>query len=1324
MILLSTSCLSNQGDIVDEITGALDEEEEEVEAAVATDGQLTYSSTVFNEDSPNDGSISNSITITLSGENAEFSGSVGDDLVGNGVTISNLPNSLSASVTIASTTQVTFSLSGNADSHANINDVSGLTIVFADSVFANSLAAADVTDSTKSDLTINFNDPPSIQYSTSYISEAAANDGSIDSTITITVLGDTFTGRDGDDFVAASKVSYSNQPPGMTPTITRASSTTLTVAFPGNATNHDDSNDISNFTVTFAASAFTNMTDATEVFGYSKNDIIINFDSAKNMTYSSSQFKESSADDGSFGNSIVISGVGFNFSGIVGSNLYADSKVTVSNHPGGTTPIVTKTSDTTVLFTLSGNATTSTDAVEVSDITINFLDSAFTSSTAADISNSSKSDISVDFITLPISAPTDLEITGMTSNSLSLSWTDNANNETKYHVQTCTGTGCTSSFTVGTTDDSLAANSSNATVGSLTEGNFYLVRVRAENTATQSAWTTLSDPTVLFAGISTIDNGTGNSSKLESMDCTDQYGTYVDLSWTSISGVDNYTLYDDNTSPPTLMDTIAGELSTKLITGFTPGQAYKLRLVANMDNGYTSLNATTTDFTASSTYTPCMALSSPVMANATKKQDLFNPQTLHFYNGKLFVTDTGNDRILIFNSVPTSGLGDPDIVIGQNFSYNKQGTVVGIENQHQNGGDNVNVISAKSLDYPTGVWAGSCGGQDRLIVADHDHHRVLIWNSIPTSNHQAADMVLGQNNFTSADTDVSNEAGMNNPDDVFCSGNKLFISDRDNHRVFVYNSFPTSNGQAPDFHLGQPDASTKTSGLSANEFNKPQGLLVAGTKLLVQDGENRRVLIWNTLPSSGTASADVVIGAPDKTTIGYDQTSGINAGKAVRKRMEYNSSNGKLYIADYGSQVRVYNSIPTTDDASPDFNYGTTSANSNAGNLYYPFDVAALASGGVVILTRGHRLVGHNSVITSDSPTENWIYGQGIVGNRDWNYSSGRTQRNFAEVGGIALDSSSGQFFIRDHRRIMVYNKKPTSTNQAADYVIGQSDFTSMDNRGAKQNSIGLYGRMCTSPGKLWVADDQYNRVMMWNLPITTNDPNANYVLGQTSWNTSGAGSGKTGIDDPRACFWDSANSQFFVSKKDSIMVWSGLPNTLAGYDGANPELHNPAATYIIGTEGSTAPTQTNVEAPSSITVDGNSLYVGDYNNKRYVKYNLPITGDNPNMSLVLGQEDFNSETIRYSGPFGMANSPGIVSHNGYVYAIDQHNRVVIWHNPSTNGEVFHDVLFQSNANRNADRATKAVAPWRITNIWTDGVHLGVYDSYRRRLLMIPLPYK
>jgi len=55
------------------------------------------------------------------------------------------------------------------------------------------------------------------------------------------------------------------------------------------------------------------------------------------------------------------------------------------------------------------------------------------------------------------------------------------------------------------------------------------------------------------------------------------------------------------------------------------------------------------------------------------------------------------------------------------------------------------IPTAKSMRGPQGVWIQN----GKLFVADTQNHRVLIFNSIPTANGAAADLVLGQKSLTS-----------------------------------------------------------------------------------------------------------------------------------------------------------------------------------------------------------------------------------------------------------------------------------------------------------------------------------------------------------------------------------------------------------------------------------------------------------------------------------------------------------------------------------------------------------------------------------------------
>jgi len=112
----------------------------------------------------------------------------------------------------------------------------------------------------------------SAAYSATTLAEAAANDGSITATLTITLTNETFTGADGDTFTAH----VSNVPTGLTAVLTRTSSTVATLSFTGSATAHANAQDVANLTVAFVDGDFTGGS-AANVTGVNKSDLAINF---------------------------------------------------------------------------------------------------------------------------------------------------------------------------------------------------------------------------------------------------------------------------------------------------------------------------------------------------------------------------------------------------------------------------------------------------------------------------------------------------------------------------------------------------------------------------------------------------------------------------------------------------------------------------------------------------------------------------------------------------------------------------------------------------------------------------------------------------------------------------------------------------------------------------------------------------------------------------------------------------------------------------------------------------------------------------------------
>jgi hypothetical protein len=350
---------------------------------------LSYSTTTYAETAANDGSVSGG-TIGVVAE--AFTGAIGTNYVlGGDVLVSNLPAGLGVSITKDSDTQVTVSFTGTATAHENGDDISNLTFAFQDSAFSGGDASA-VANSTRSDLTVDFENAPVVSYGGTTFSEASNNDGSIGNTITLTLSGDTFV--DDGDFGEGDEYTVANEPSGLTLSVARDSATQLTLSLTGTAASHADANDISDLTLSLQDAAFATVS-AANITGATRSDMAVDFDDQPVIAYSRISFGELSggAIDNTTPLEITLSGDTFVNDGDFGEG----DEYTVANVPSGLTLVLTRNSATKLSATLTGTAAAHANANDVSDLTIVFQDAAFTVADAGQVTGYSRTDLEVDF---------------------------------------------------------------------------------------------------------------------------------------------------------------------------------------------------------------------------------------------------------------------------------------------------------------------------------------------------------------------------------------------------------------------------------------------------------------------------------------------------------------------------------------------------------------------------------------------------------------------------------------------------------------------------------------------------------------------------------------------------------------------------------------------------------------------------------------------------------------------------------------------------------------------------------------------------------------
>jgi hypothetical protein len=639
---------------------------------------------------------------------------------------------------------------------------------------------------------------------------------------------------------------------------------------------------------------------------------------------------------------------------------------------------------------------------------------------------------------------------------------------------------------------------------------------------------------------------------------------------------------------------------------------------------------------------------------------LAGPADVAVSGGILAVADRGNNRVLLFNSNGSATNAPASVVLGQGDAASY---VPNLDQQ---------TPSAARVSGPSGVALDGT----HLIVSDTENHRVLIWNAVPTKTGTPADLVLGQKDFVSrrpnhglsdgngdgnSDTDAS---GFFYPMGVASDGTHLFVADRLNNRVLVWNSFPTTIGQPADAVIGQPDFTTVPPNagngpftFTMNGLNLPAGLFLSGTSLWIADTENNRLVRWDAVTTSPVPG--VVVGQPSGTAVtnpNYEVPTDVSVG---------------------------YASIPPQ----------TTSSTS----ILHPRDVAVVGGRIYVSELDSNRV----HIFDATSFVSEGELGQpsDAVGMPNVN---GVTAASLNTPQGLASDGASLWVADSANHRVLAWDlATPPSTGASASRVIGQP---SLVTSGFDQSSTAVGGATATPEGlffansSLYIADSQNNRVLQLSTPVSTGEV-PKHIYGQPNGtlalpNSGGSPTAKS-TNTPHDVYADAHHVIVADTGNNRVLVY----DTSSSDQAAILVLGQP--TFTSSNANTPNASASTMQGPEGVYSDGESLWVADTGNHRVLIWRTFPTKNGQAADLVLGQSSFSNvfsnQGANSANASSLALPAGVIVVQGVLYIADSGNNRVVFHlaAPTSSGANADGVLGQDNFTVRSP----AVAPDDLTHL-------------------------
>lgn len=534
---------------------------------------------------------------------------------------------------------------------------------------------------------------------------------------------------------------------------------------------------------------------------------------------------------------------------------------------------------------------------------------------------------------------------------------------------------------------------------------------------------------------------------------------------------------------------------------------------------------------------------------------------------KLYVADTHNNRILVYNSIPTMN--------GQNADYE------------------ITMYDSKnSISWPWAIWTNG----EKLIVTDTRNGKLLIWNNIDDLKDRNADIII-------------NTGGT--PRTIVSDGNWLLVGDHNyNGGQFasrIWSSFPENNNDTEDFAIpyqfggeiinnnlyamdndgniyiyagvidSKEEKATAYIKINKEGFDYYQSgdynsIVYVDGKTFVSFYNSSYIGVFN-----GTLDANDTLSNPDYL-IGVDNiTESVNVDNGIYQNV-ISATNGKQLVGvdDYNRLLLIWNNVPDEDNIKADEVYKFNTYNTGERDLeVVPNDIEITSDNKMIVLTNVGLFVWNGIPTNGEKYDEAILYKQ--VSDNKLNNSNDR----------LAIDNDNIYIFDNQENILKVYSKttndvdNPISTYQFDTNMNIDSNGKYLLLTNTSKNSVDVYG--ISSLNKKVGT-------------IGTNDNNNEYKLNQPL--------DAIITEDDTVIVSDSSNNR--------ILIWNNLdgaikfetPSTILGKGGVYTI--DSVSNGIKRTDDARITSDSSVYFPQSLTCKNGHLWVGEYKfSSRLVRYDL-----------------------------------------------------------------------------------------------------------------------